>query len=332
MPKKTPEERIKLAHNKKIRRRWLTWLRMARYGANNFTRNAWLTTAATAVMTITLLIVLVTVVAQGVLRSTVDELRKKVDFSIYLKIDITNKEATAVAQRLRSLRSVSSVRYINVAEAKASYIEANHPSAEQLQAISELPSELNPFIPSLRVAVNDPDNTAELANVITNDEQFKQVTNPDPRRKPTFAGDRKQVIETISNWANLAQNGGIIASLVFIGISTLIIFNTIRMAIFNRRDEIDMMKLIGADRNFIRGPFVIEAVMYGFFAALVATALGYGILISARAPLAAYGIAVGPTEILMTRFSPLVILAMIFIGAFIGLISSRLAVRRYLKL
>lgn len=332
MGKKNAEERVKLAQNRKLRRRWLTWLRMSRYGANNFTRNAWLTTAATAVMTITLLIVLLTVVAQGVLRSTVDELRKKVDFSIYLKTDVTDSQARVLTNKLRALPTVASVSYTNVEQAKAAYIRENKPSTEQLQAISELPADLNPFFPSIRVAVKDPDNTAELAKIVSEDAQFKEALNADPRRKPTFAGDRKKIIETISSWANLAQNGGIIASLIFVGISMLIIFNTIRMAIFNRRDEIDMMKLIGADRSFIRGPFVVEAVMYGFFAAIIATVLGYAILASARVPLASYGIAIGPTEEVLVTFAPLVLASMILLGAIIGTISSRLAVRRYLKL
>lgn len=332
MSKKSKEERDKLAQNKKFKRRWLTWLRMARYGANNFTRNAWLTTAATVVMTITLIIVLVTVVAQGVLRSTVDELRQKVDFSIYLKTDVSNSEVATLTKKLKSLPSVTSVSYTDITEAKDAYIKQNKPSVEQLQAISELPAELNPFFPSLRVAIQDPNDTAALANLVTKDAQFKESLNPDPRRKPSFAGDRKKVIETISQWATLAQNGGIIASLLFVGISMLIIFNTIRMAIFNRRDEIDMMKLIGADRNFIRGPFVVEAVMYGFFAAIAATALGYFILFSAKAPLSSYGIAISATEGLMVTFAPLVLFGMILLGGLIGSISARLAVRRYLKL
>lgn len=332
MSNKSKDERAKLVQNKKLKRRWLTWLRMARYGANNFTRNAWLTTAATAVMTITLIIVLVTVVAQGVLRSTVDDLRKKVDFSIYLKNDVTDSEVKTLETKLRNLKEVTAVRYIDVAEAKDSYIKQNKPSTEQLQAISELPANLNPFIPSLRVAIKDPDDVTALAKLVANDDQFKDSLNPDPRRKPSFSGDRKKVIETISQWASLAQNGGIIASLLFVGISMLIIFNTIRMAIFNRRDEIDMMKLIGADRNFIRGPFVVEAVMYGFFAAIAATALGYFILFSAKGPLQSYGIAVGQTEEIMVTFAPLVLFGMIVLGGLIGSISARLAVRRYLKL
>ena len=80
MAKSEKAIREKLAQNKKLRRRWLTWVRMARYGANNFTRNAWLTTAATAVMTITLVVIFTTVMSRSVLVSTVDELRQKVDY------------------------------------------------------------------------------------------------------------------------------------------------------------------------------------------------------------------------------------------------------------
>jgi len=331
MSKTSKDARVKLQQNKKLRRRWLTWLRMMRYGTNNFTRNAWLTTAATAVMTITLIIIFTTVVSRNVLVSTVDELKQRVDFSIYLKTDVTDKEVTTMRTKLSNLDNVNNVRYIDSNTAKKSYIEQNHPSSEQLQAISELPVNLNPFLPSLRVVIKDPNDTKALSDLVTNDKDFQSGVNPDPRRKPSFAGERKGVIETIGRWAQLAERGGIGASLVFIAISMLIIFNTIRMAIFNRRDEIEMMKLIGAERNFIRGPFVVEAVMYGFFAALAATGLGYLMLVSVEPKLASYGIAVAETKDMMIIFAPLVLLVMIILGAIIGSISARLAVRRYLK-
>ena len=103
------------------------------------------------------------------------------------------------------------------------------------------------------------------------------------------------------------------------------------MAIFNRRDEIEMMKLIGADRSFIRGPFVVEAVVYGFFAALIATAMGYGLLVLASPALKTYDINIQPTMDLITYYAGFVTLAMIGVGAAIGIISSLLATRRYLK-
>jgi cell division transport system permease protein len=104
------------------------------------------------------------------------------------------------------------------------------------------------------------------------------------------------------------------------------------MAIFNRREEIQMMKLIGAERSFIRGPFIVEAVVYGFFAALLASGIGFGLFILAAPSLRAVDVTVDPTMSLLTVYAGFVLLGMIIIGAIIGIISSLLATRRYLKL
>lgn len=325
-----PQNQSKLGGKQRMRRRYLTWLRMTRYGANNFTRNAWLTTAATAVMSITLLIIFTTFVARNVLSSTVDEIRNKVDFSVNLKSDATDDQISSVRSKFEALENVTSVRTITLEESKQLYIEQNNPKPDQLQAISELPS--SPFYPVLRVVVEDPNDVKPLADLVNQDEQVKAALHPEPKRAPSFSGQKQQVIETISRWTMFAERGGLIAASVFIAISMLIIFNTIRMAIFNRKEEIQMMKLIGADRSFIRGPFVVEAVMYGFIAALIATGLGYLFLFSIQQPLESYEVAIGPVIATLTLFAPLVLVIMIFIGALIGIISSRLAVRRYLKL
>lgn len=318
-----------LRENKKLRRQWLTWLRMARYGANNFTRNAWLTTAATAVMTVTLLIVFTTFVARSVLMSTVDDFRQKIDISVYLREDVSAKEVDVLKQKLYALDNVSRVRYIDTKEARENYIAKEKPTAEELKIISELPT--TPFPPSLRVSVKDPNDLGSLEKLVREDEIFSRALNEDPRLAPSFAGKRREAIDNLGRWIATIEKVGLVASGTFIGISMLIIFNTIRMAIFNRRDEIEMMKLIGADRGFIRGPFVVEAVMYGFFAALVATAIGFAGFLTLVPRLQTYEIAVDETRNMLITFSPVVLLAIILVGALIGVISSRLAVRRYLK-
>lgn len=324
-----PDKRAGLKSNQRMKRRFLTWTRMFRYGANNFSRNAWLTTAATVVMSITLLIIFMTFVARQALVGTVEELRQKVDYSIFLRSDVDEVDASNAARQLRSIENVRSISYISTEQAKADYINTRHPSTEELELLSELGT--NPFFASFKVVVNDPSKTDELQNAVDQDGPLKDVINTDPKWRPTFSGENRKVIDTINGWARLAERGGIVAGILFVGISMLIIFNTIRMAIFNRKEEIQMMKLIGADKSFIRGPFVVEAVMYGFFAALVATAAGFAILYWARTPLSNYGVAIGPTLDTMTLFAPLVLIVMIIIGALIGTISSRLAVRRYLK-
>lgn len=93
-----------------------------------------------------------------------------------------------------------------------------------------------------------------------------------------------------------------------------------------------MMKLIGAEKAFIRGPFIVEAVMYGFFAALFATGLGVFGVVAARPTLEAQGIVIGSIAENLVAFVPFVLVAMIIAGAIIGIISSFLATQRYLKI
>jgi cell division transport system permease protein len=103
------------------------------------------------------------------------------------------------------------------------------------------------------------------------------------------------------------------------------------MAIFSRREEIDMMKSIGADKHFIRGPFLIEAEMYGVFAALIAVTLGYVGFMSIIPALESADFVVAPARALLTDWWWVVMLGMVAVGMMIGYVSAWLAVRRYLK-
>lgn len=316
-----------LSQQKRHRRQWITFLRMCRYGVNNFTRNAWLTIAATAVMTITLFVVFLSIVSHNVLMDTVAQLRDKVNMSIYLKTETTQEQVDAAANEVRNLSSVTSVQIRTPEEAREDFVEQNKEDNDTLDAVKEA---TNKFPWTLIIKVDNIDDTSELATLVKDNEAVS--THVDPDRPPSFAGERRGAIESIGRAASFAQQIGIITSVVFASISMLIIFNTIRMAIFNRREEIQMMKLIGAESAFIRGPFLVEAIVYGFFAALIATGLGFGLLIVATPALQEYQINIQPTLTLMTYYAGFVLFAMIVVGAIIGVISSSLATRRYLKL
>ncbi len=313
------------AQAKKHRRQWLTFVRMCRYGVNNFTRNAWLTVAATVVMTITLLIVLVTVVAQSVLADTVVEVGKNIDRSIYLKNGTTEQQAKPIITDLQKLSNVESVTFVSSVEARASVAQKNKTNAGVLSALNVA---TNVLPETLKIQLKNVNDTSQLVTFVKTNQPLKEYID---ERQPTFMSDRKVATDTIASWTVIAQNIGIGASIVFMAISILIIFNTIRMAIFNRKDEIEMMKLIGADKNFIRGPFVVEAVVYGFIAAVIATGIGLGILYGVRANVEEW-LKIGPTIDMFTMYIGFVLLGMILLGALIGMISSLLATRRYLKI
>ena len=316
-----------LAQQKRHRRQWLTFVRMCRYGINNFTRNAWLTVAATAVMTITLLIIFATVIASNVLADSVAELSKKVDMSIYLRTGTTEQQAKPVIHALKRLSNVENVAFISSEQARAQNAQNNKTDQDVLEAISQATNKLPAVI---RINLKNINDTAQLDEFVKKNKELKSIG--DPNRAPSFAGSRRNAIENIGRWANFAQRAGLAASILFVVISSLIVFNTIRMAIFNRKDEIEMMKLIGAEKSFIRGPFLVEAVVYGCIAAVLATTIGVSLFVAASEKLQSYGIATANTTTALTMYLGVVLLVMIGLGALIGVISSALATRRYLKI
>jgi cell division transport system permease protein len=298
---------------------------MCRYGVNSLGRNAWLTIAATAIMTITLLVILLSVVSRNILIDTSSQISNDIKMSIFLKIDTNEDTVNTVADEIRALSSVTSVAVETPTQAQGRIAEDNSSDPSYLEAIKEMNSQL-PW--TINVQVRDINNTEELRNYVAN----SQIVLDNSSRPPTFAGERRATIDTIAGAVRFAQATGLIIGGVFVAISMLIIFNTIRMAIFNRREEIQMMKLIGAEKAFIRGPFIVEAMMYGFFAAIIASVGGYALLYSIAPTLMQNDINIQPTIDLLTFYGGFVLLGMLVIGATIGIISSLLATRRYLKI
>ena len=307
-----------LAQQKRHRRQWLTFVRMCRYGVNNFTRNAWLTVAATAVMTITLLIIFATVIASNVLADSVAELSKKVDMSIYLRTGTTEQQAKPVIHALRQLSNVEDVTFISSEQARAQNAQNNKTDQDVLEAISQATNKLPAVI---RINLKNINDTTQLDGFVKENKELKPIISPN--RAPSFAGSRRNAIENIGRWANFAQRAGLAASILFVVISSLIV---------NRKDEIEMMKLIGAEKSFIRGPFLVEAVVYGCIAAVLATTIGVSLFVAASEKLQSYGIATANTTNALTMYLGVVLLVMIGLGALIGVISSALATRRYLKI
>ena len=316
-----------LMQQKRRRRQWLTFVRMCRYGVNNFSRNAWLTVAATLVMTITLLIVFTTFVAQRSLADTAQAINKDIDRSIYLRPDVSEERAQPVLVSLRRLSNVESVRFISTEEAKEQFAKANKDDEAKLNALKEA---TNSLPATIRITLHDNNDTSQLIDFVNTNSALKPLISA--TQTPTFMSQRRNGTTRIAEWTHMSQKAGVAASVLFIAISFLIIFNTIRMAIFNRRDEIEMMKLIGADRGFIRGPVLVGAVVYGVIAAVIATTLGIITLFLSGNSLKKWGVALQPTIDMAASYWWLIALVMMALGACIGVISSLVATRRYLKI
>jgi cell division transport system permease protein len=294
-------------------------------GIRNFMRNAWLSTAATAVMTITLCIIIISFISNSALTSTIKTVTDKIDISIYLNDATTATQKDTFMQALKSDSNVQSVHYTTKQDAVDQF-KAQHPTDVRLLQGLDIASNALPA--SFQVKAKDPKHLDSIV-ALANQPQFKSLL--DPTAPPTYSGKNKTAIDRIVSVSNFFVSSGLIASFVFVIISTLIIFNTIRMAIFTRRDEIEIMKLVGATKWFIRGPFLFEAAMYGVVAAIIAASLSYSLLLGAGPKLTGY-IDVNSTIDFFRTYPVPIIVGEFIIGVFIGAVSSLLAMSRYLKL
>ena len=308
--------------------------RVFKYGAISFTRNIWLSVAATLVMSITLIILFVTVIASGILASTADTMREKIDITIYLKPGTPTATLSTMASTLSADDNVSSVTVSTSEEEYESFLKENADNEDLLNALSDDSGEMRAKMiermqSTIRIKVKNIDDLSSIKTIVNTDRNF--MVHTDPSNPPTYDVNRAE-IETITKWANIARNGGIVLSVVFLTISILVIFNTIRMAIFSRREEIYMMRLVGADNSFIRGPFLIEAQISGIISGIIATTVGY-VGFRALAPhLQNYGIDISKiSSALDSSFLVVVYLLAILIGVTIGTASSLLAISKYLN-
>lgn len=303
----------------------LTAARITKTGLHNFARNAWLSTAATAVMTITLTLVAVSYVATVALNSTIKGVVEKIDVSVYLKDSATPEQITALKAKLEQTDNVEGVTLVSKQDALKQYREQNKDNPKLLEAVTETD---NPLPASLQIKAEDP-NKLDPITAVVNQPEFKPLL---AEREPiSYSGDRKATIDRIIQTSNFFKATGLAASVVFVIISTLIIFNTIRMAIFTRREEIEIMKLVGATNWYIRGPFIFEAALYGIIAAFIAIAFTYTVILNGAPRLGNY-VDTGIVVRLLQDNVILVVVSLLALGILIGTASSVVALKRYLKL
>lgn len=328
--KKVSRKNLKMMQKNRNRHLVRDRARVVKYGTKGFGRNIWLSTAATVVMAITLIILFVTIVASVILTNTAEMMKDKIDITIYFKPSTTEEVLGQLEERIKQDPNIKSVETSTSAEEYEKFMKENESSDEITQIMDDEMKEtmVGKMQATMRLKVYDVDNLDSIKQIVEEDKLF--TDNIDKEKAPTYDVNRVE-INTITSWARIARTGGIILAAVFLVISILIIFSTIRMAIFSRREEIYMMKLVGADKRFIRGPFLVEAEICGMIAGVVAGTFSFFGFKFLAPKLASYGVNVTQiSEILESNQLILVFLAFILAGMLIGRISAGFAVSKYL--
>lgn len=305
--------------------------RIVKYGVRGFARNFWLSAAATIVMSLTLVILFVTVVASVILSNTADVMRDKIDITIYFKPGTSERNL----EKLKNAISLdSNIKSVDTSTSEEEYEKLYAENSGEQGIIEILDDEMKSILineqlqATMRIKVYDIENLDSIKKIVNEDEIFKKFL--DESKLPTYDVNQSE-IATITSWANIARGAGIVLGVIFLTVSILVIFSTIRMAIFSRREEIYMMKLVGADKGFIRGPFIIEAEICGIIAGII-SAIGSFAIFELLAPnLREYGISIDNiVNVLESNQLVFVFLIFIAVGIVIGRISARLAISRYM--
>jgi cell division transport system permease protein len=304
-----------------MKRKLITLRRIISSGAKNFIRNSWLSIAAIAVMVVAVIIILSSIVMNIATRHTIQELSKNIKIAVYFVPDTEEEPILQMRQDFENDNRVDEVTYVSSEDAQKSFIESNKDDQQLLQGLALIGG--NSLPASIEVSVTNLDNINAVAD-IARQEQYKDITEDINVGKQ----DVQQTINDASKVQKFITRASIIAASIFIAVSILIIFNTIRMAIFTRAEEIRTEKLLGATRSYIKGPFLVESAIYGIISGTVGAAV---VLATIRV--------INQSDFQYTKdfFAQPKIMALCFAGSiifgvFVGVFSSSLAMGKYLRL
>ncbi|HYC34276.1 MAG TPA: permease-like cell division protein FtsX [Candidatus Paceibacterota bacterium] len=303
---------------------WTNLKRVIRLGFVNFWRNGYVSLASVLIMTVTLLVISTLMFTKAVLVSTVEQIQNKVDINVYLVTSATEEEGEALKDKIATLSEVKEVT-LSTREQELEKFRLRHENDElTLQALDEIGE--NPLGAAINIRAKDPSNYESIAQFLDSEKARSENSIID---KINYSKN-KEAIDALTKMISASKKLGGSSAIFFIVISILISFNTIRLTIYMAREEISVMRLVGASTRYIRGPFVVNGLMYG----LASTILALLILVPLTYWAGPYTEGLGSGVNVFTYYFANIFqigVVLLLSGLAIGSVSSFLAVKKYLK-
>ena len=303
----------------------ITLWRIFKTGFRNIFRNAWLSTAATAIMVITLLVVTFFGFSAVFVNNQLAEVKSKIDLSLFIADEATQNSIKELQAKLIAQPEVKSVEYVSKEDALTKLAASSADGKKLAESAKEIG---NPLPASFEVKVKDLDTIKQANENLKKLDTAKIISESSLDKRDE---NRQGIVENIIKISSGVARVGAVLSFLFLAIALLVIFNTIRMAIFTRREEIEIMRLVGATNWFIRGPFIVEGSLYGVFGGSVALLLLIPIS-RAIGPFITQRLNAGAAIDYFTTHFGLAVIMIYSLGIFIGAVSSWFAISRYLRL
>lgn len=311
---------------------WTNFKRISRAGFVGFWRNAFVSLSSIFVIAIALFAIATTIFSSAALGAALASLQNKVDINVYFVTTAVETDVLNFKASLEALPEVAEVTYTSRDQALIDFRERHGDDQLTLQALDELGD--NPLGASLSIRARE---TSQYEGVEAFIAQKKEAESPEvPFISKTNFYENQKAIQSLTDIINSTRESNFLKIIALIAVAFMVSFSTIRLAIHNSRDEIAIMRLVGASNLFISSPFVISGLMQGFIAGVLALLVVYPVLIWNEGLFYPFPFfdTFDNGHLLFNYFVSN--FTMIFIkvtgaGLAVGAVSSFVAVRRYLK-
>ncbi len=305
---------------------WTNTKRVVRSGFVNFWRNGFVSLSSILVMTITLFVLGSLIFTSILLNGALIQIKDKVDVNVYFVTDAEATDILAIQKSLEALPEVSQVSYSSREQVLADFKKRHENDQFTLQALDELQE--NPLGAILNIKAKEPSQYSSIVTFL----ESKSVSEKDglPIIDDVNYNDNKFAIDRLTQMIDSGEKLGWFLVGILIAISIMITFNTIRLAIYISREEISVMRLVGASSKYIRGPFVIIGIMYGVFSAIITGLVFLPATYYLGKATENFFTGINVYNYYITHF-PQVFLTLVGAGIIIGAVSSYMAVHRYLS-
>lgn len=301
----------------------IAFLRAIKFSFQDVFRNFWLSLVTVTILVLSLFIVNLLITVRVITQSAIDSIKDKIDITLYLKSGSSETEMMALKTKIEALPLVKQVAFISQDEALASFRQKNETNPEVIEALRELNK--NPLTPTLVVK---PSNVAQYDDLVVNlDRLNTNIVDSKNSDNP------KTMLDKINRIAGKINEVGLMVSLIFVAITILVVYNTIRVNIYTHNKEIKVMRLVGASNWFIRAPFLISGVIYAFFGLLITAGLFFPFLTLLHPYLKTFFAGYNLDIIQFFRANWILIFGLQFVASsLINIVASLIAVRKYSKI
>ncbi len=297
--------------------------RIFRWGLLSFWRNPIVSLASIVTITVTLFVIGALILSGAFFNSSLLAIQEKVDISVSFYPEVPETEVLELQKTLESLVEIKSVHYSSREEELADFRQRNENNSLVIRSLDEIG---NPFGARLNIISTDPGRYENVAKFLESDSS-RSSSGEIIIDQISF---KKDVIDRLIRIINTSKTVGWAIALVLIFTSIIVTFNTISLAIYISREEISLMKLVGAGNNYVRGPFIIEGVISGFIASIIAVVLLYPATIWIRTKTAGVYGGINLTSYFLEHFASIFLILLVS-GVVLGMVASFLAIRRHLR-